>query len=153
MILLGILIPLEALASWWQGWLSISFGGLLKQRLLAGSLEIDADKIRHQGVGQLLSRVLESESLEALSLSGGTAAVFSAVELILAAVVMSMGAGATVTLLLFAAWLAVVSIGAVFYARRRKALDDRTQPTDAQPGGKDEWPPDAHRPAAFRAVA
>jgi ATP-binding cassette subfamily B protein len=129
-ILLGILIPLEALASWWQGWLAISFGGLLKQRLLAGSLEIDADKIRHQGVGQLLSRVLESESLEALSLSGGTAAVFAGVELILAAVVMAMGAGAPVTVFLFAAWLTVVGMVGVFYARRRKAwMIERNQLT------------------------
>jgi ATP-binding cassette subfamily B protein len=119
-ILLGILIPLEALAAWWQGWLSISFGGLLKQRLLAGSLEIDTDKIRHQGVGQLLSRVLESESLEALSLSGGSAAVFSGVEIILAAVVMGMGAGPGITLALFAAWLTVISLGGVLYARRRR---------------------------------
>jgi ATP-binding cassette subfamily B protein len=119
-ILLGILIPLEALASWWQGWLSISFGGLLKQRLLAGSLEIDTDKIRHQGVGQLLSRVLESESLEALSLTGGAAAVLSGVELTLAAVVMGLGASPLIALALFAGWLLVVSTVGLLYARRRK---------------------------------
>jgi ATP-binding cassette subfamily B protein len=119
-ILLGILVPLEASAAWWQGWLSISFGGLLKQRLLAGSLEIDTDKIRHQGVGQLLSRVLESESLEALSLTGGAAAVLSTVELMLAAVVMALGAGPAVTVALFVAWLAVVSAVAWRYAQRRR---------------------------------
>jgi ATP-binding cassette subfamily B protein len=119
-ILLAILIPLEACASWWQGWLAISFGGLLKQRLLAGSLEIDTDKIRHQGVGQLLSRVLESETLENLSLTGGAAAVLSLVELSLAAVVLAMGAAAAITLGAFAAWLAVVAGVAWWYARRRR---------------------------------
>src|SRR5262249_27598320 len=111
---------LEAWASWLQGWLAISFGGLLKQRLLAGSLEMDTDQIRHQGVGQLLSRVLESESLEALSLTGGAATVLSAVELTLAAVVLAIGAAREVTLSLFAGWLVLVSVVAWRYSRCRR---------------------------------
>ena len=119
-ILLATVVLLEASVVWWQGWVAISFGGLLKQRLLAGSLEIDTDKIRHQGVGQLLSRVLESDSLESLSLTGGAAAVLSTVEMIAAVVVMALGAAAVITIAMFGAWLAVVCVVAWRYARRRK---------------------------------
>lgn len=119
-ILLALLVPLEALASWWQGWLAISFGGHLKQRLLAGSLEVDADRIRHQGVGQLLSRVLESEALENASITGGAATLQSGIELIAAAVVLSLGVGRPLTLTLFAAWLALLFWSAWRYTRSRK---------------------------------
>lgn len=118
-ILLSVTIALETSVAWWQGWLAISFGGLLKQRLLAGSLEIDTDTIRHQGIGQLLSRVLESDSLESLSLSGGAAAILSSVELVAAAVVLSMGASPLITTSVFVVWLIVVSLVAWRYARRR----------------------------------
>jgi len=120
-ILLASLIPLEALALWWQGWLSIAFGGHLKQRLLAGSLEIDADRIRHQGVGQLLSRVLESEALENVSIAGGAATLQSVVEILAAAVVLSLGAARGLTLTLLAAWLVILLLLARRYARQRMA--------------------------------
>jgi ATP-binding cassette, subfamily B, bacterial len=120
-ILLAALVPLEALALWWQGWLSIAFGGHLKQRLLAGSLEIDADRVRHQGVGQLLSRVLESEALENVSIAGGAATLQSVVEILAAAVVLSLGAARGLTLTLLAAWLVILLLLARRYARQRMA--------------------------------
>ncbi len=120
-MLLAVLIPLEALAAWWQGWLSISFGGHLKQRLLAGSLEVEADRIRHLGVGQLLSRVLESEALENLSIAGGAATLQSSLELIAAAVVLSLGAARILTLPVFFIWLAILIWTARRYAKQRMA--------------------------------
>ncbi len=119
-ILLAILILLEALAGWWQGWLAIAFGGHLKQRLLAGSLEIDTDRIRHQGVGQLLSRVLESEALENTALTGGAAAVLSTIELAAAALVMSLGSVPASTLTGFAVWLLILVAVAWRYAKQRQ---------------------------------
>jgi len=119
-ILLAIGLPLESFAAWWQGWLSLAFGGLLKQRMLAGSLEIDSDNIRHQGVGELLGRVLESDSLESLSLSGGAAACLSLVELAGAGVVLALGALPLVLVGLFIVWLGLVVLVAWRYARLRK---------------------------------
>lgn len=119
-ILLAIGLPLESFAAWWQGWLSLAFGGLLKQRMLAGSLEIDSDKIRHQGVGQLMGRVLESDSLESLSLSGGASAVMSLVELIGAGVILALGALPVASVTLFLAWLVLVGVVVWRYARQRK---------------------------------
>jgi len=90
--LLAISLPLQAASSWIQGWLAIAFGGLMKQRLLAGSLAIDVDKIRTQGVGELLSRVLESEAVENLALGGGTQTILAILELAVAAYVLTLGA-------------------------------------------------------------
>src|SRR5580704_15015712 len=70
-LLLLTLVPLRVLITRLQGSIAIGTGALLKQRLFFGSLRLDPDSIRHQGAGQLLGRVLESEALEALALSGG----------------------------------------------------------------------------------
>jgi len=130
-ILLALNIALEASVTWWQGWVSVGLGGLLKQRLLAGSLEIDSDRIRHQGVGQLLSRVLESDILESLGLAGGIAAVLACVEVVAAAVVMSFGAAAAWTLSLFGLWIALVAVVAWRFTVSRKLwVEQRNQLTN-----------------------
>ena len=119
--LLAISLPLQAASSWIQGWLAIAFGGLMKQRLLAGSLAIDVDKIRTQGVGELLSRVLESEAVENLALGGGTQTILAILELIVAAYVLTLGAAPMLCLSLFLAWGTAVTIATALYARRRGA--------------------------------
>ena len=48
-LLLLTLIPCRLLATWWQGRLAISAGGLLKQWLLSGALQLDLEETRHQG--------------------------------------------------------------------------------------------------------
>ena len=117
--LLALSLPLQAMSSWQQGWLSIAFGGFLKQRLLAGSLAIDIDRIRTQGIGQLLSRVLESEALENLALGGGTQALLALLELLLAAGILSLGAAPVLCLSLFFAWLLLLTLATARYARIR----------------------------------
>ena len=119
-ILLAIGVPLEGFAAWWQGWLALSLGGLLKQRLLAGSLEIEPDTIRHQGVGQLMGRVLESDSLESLSLTGGAATVLCAVELIGAAVILALGVMPLLCVSLFVFWIALTGLAAWEASKRRR---------------------------------
>ena len=44
--------------------MAIGGAALLRGRLLAGALSLDPETIRHQGSGQLLGRVLESEAVE-----------------------------------------------------------------------------------------
>ncbi len=67
-LLLLTLVPLRVLITRLQGWAAIGAGALMKQRLFFGSLRLDPDSLRHQGAGQLLGRVLESEAVEALAL-------------------------------------------------------------------------------------
>lgn len=131
-LMLLALVPVRAMATWCQGRLALSAGALLKRRLLAGTLAIPPDEIRHQGVGQSLGRVVESETVEALLLSGGFLGLAGAVELLFAAGVLGAGAGGVLHLGLLAAWLALTATLLRRYVHERRAWTDaRLQMTHA----------------------
>jgi ATP-binding cassette subfamily B protein len=110
-------IPLQLAAFWLQGRLAITVGALLKQRLLAGAMRLEPEETRREGAGHLLGRVIEAEAVESLALGGGFAAVFAALELVLAAAVLALATPSLALLLLI--WLAVAALlGAVFFRRR-----------------------------------
>jgi ATP-binding cassette subfamily B protein len=88
-LLLATIVPFELLVTWLQGRLSIEAGALLKRRLLHGALRLDPEEIRHEGAGHLLGRVIESQAIEALALSGGFLALVSAIELLFAVAVLA----------------------------------------------------------------
>jgi ATP-binding cassette, subfamily B, bacterial len=90
-LLLATLIPCRLWIAWLQGTSAIIAGGVLKQRLFFGALRLHPDAIRHQGVGQLLGRVIESEAVESLALSGGLQAMLALVELAISAIVLGVG--------------------------------------------------------------
>lgn len=91
-LLLMTLVPLRMAGAWTAGRLSLEGAGLLKRRLLAGALFLEPDEIRQEGAGQLLSRVIESEAMEAMASGGGIQAVLAGLELLLAAGVLAVGA-------------------------------------------------------------
>lgn len=117
MLLLLTIVPLRMLATWLQGVIAIRAGALLKQRLLAGALRLDPDEIRTEGAGQLLGRVLESQQVEAMALSGGFLALVAGIELLLAIIVLIAGGGWAEPLLLVA-WLGVTVSIAWRYLKR-----------------------------------
>jgi ATP-binding cassette subfamily B protein len=119
LLLLG-LIGFQLLAGWSQGVVAIAAGRILKQRLLCGALRLNPEEIRHQGAGQLLGRVIESEAVESLALSGGFLGLFSCFELLVAMVVLGAGARSWGHVLLLALWIGVVGIMAWRYFRTRK---------------------------------
>ncbi|MCC6900460.1 MAG: ATP-binding cassette domain-containing protein [Polyangiaceae bacterium] len=125
-LVLLTLVPFRLLETWTQGVLAIRVSRTLKQRLLAGALRIDADRIRHHGVGQLLGRVFESEAVEGLALGGGVATLVAIVELTLAAVVLGLGAGGLLHALLLVAWCATIALLARrYYARLQRWTNER----------------------------
>jgi ATP-binding cassette subfamily B protein len=103
-LLLLALAPLRLLVTWLQGALAISAGGLLKGQLLAGVLRLAPEEMRHQGVGQLLGKVIEAEAVEALALNGGVLGLMAVVELGMAAALCSVVPGGGPLLLLLLAW-------------------------------------------------
>jgi ATP-binding cassette, subfamily B, bacterial len=119
-LLLLTLVPLRLLVTWLQGWFAIGIGGLLKRRLLAGALRLEPEAIRQQGAGQLLGRVIESEAVEALALSGGVLGLMAGLELGLAAVVLDMGTGGGLHALLLLGWVGLTSLIGWRYVRRRQ---------------------------------
>ena len=87
-ILLLSTIPVQIIVSDAQSELSMGAGAFFKQRLIQGTLKLDPEEIRHQGMGQFLNRVMESEAVEMLALSGGFTALLSFIELGLAFVIL-----------------------------------------------------------------
>jgi len=123
-LLLLTLVPLRVLITRLQGWVAISAGALLKQRLFFGSLRMDPDSLRHQGAGQLLGRVLESEAVEALALSGGFLALVALIEIVVAIFVLAAGAGGLLQSALLFIWLLMAAAIAWRYFERNREWTD-----------------------------
>ncbi len=104
-LLLLSLVPLRAMSGWLDASFALDTGRLLKQRLLAGALRLDLDTVRQLGAGQLLGRVMESQALEGLALSGGLGVLVASLELLFAAWVLSAGAAGALHLGLLAIWV------------------------------------------------
>ena len=117
-------VPFRLLASWSQGVAAIEAGALLKQRLLAGAVELPSDAVRTQGAGQLLGCILESEAVESLALSGGFSGLVALVELLVASVILALGAGGALHVALLVATLGASALFAWRYLRRRTAWTD-----------------------------
>jgi ATP-binding cassette, subfamily B, bacterial len=110
-LLLLLALPLRLGGTWLQGRFAIEFGLLLKRRLLTGALQLPVALVRRQGVGQLLSQVIESQALESLALNGGFAVLAAGIELIIAVCILSLGGGGAIHVAVLLAW--VVGLGAV----------------------------------------
>jgi ATP-binding cassette subfamily B protein len=131
-LLLLTLIPFRVLITWLQGLIAIGVGARLKQRLFFGALRLQPDSIRHQGAGQLLGRVLESEAVEALALSGGFLALVAVIELVVSLFVLAAGAGGLLQSGLLLAWLAATGANAwVYFKRNRSWTEVRLRMTHA----------------------
>jgi ATP-binding cassette subfamily B protein len=119
-LLLATIAPLQLRTAWMQGAVAFRAGRLLKNRLLVGAVRLDPEDIRSQGAGQLLGRVLESDAIESLAISGGLQAGLAAVEIVMAAGVLWFGAagGAHVSVLIV--WTVAASLAAAAYYRQRR---------------------------------
>jgi ATP-binding cassette, subfamily B, bacterial len=123
-LLLLTLVPLRVLITWLQGRIAISTGARLKQRLFFGALSLEPDTIRHQGAGQLLGRVIETEAVESLALSGGFLGLVALIELAICVFVLAAGAGGPLHSALLLVWLAVTAAIATRYHRRNRIWTD-----------------------------
>ena len=107
---LATVVLLRAAARSSEVALSIGFGGLLKERLLAGAMAFDADALRRKGIGELLSQVFEAEALEGLATDGGLQIVLAALELLMIPLVLSWGVSAGLEITLLLSWLCLTAI-------------------------------------------
>ena len=119
LLLLLTMIPFRLLVAWVQGMISIGTGGLLKQRLLYGALRFDAERIRQEGSGQLLGRVIESAAVEALAIGGGFTGLAAVIEIGLAGLVLSKGAAGATHLLLLVGWVGIALLLSLRYFKHR----------------------------------
>ncbi|MBU1917841.1 ABC transporter ATP-binding protein/permease, partial [bacterium] len=118
-ILLLTLVPLTMWSSWLASIIAIGTGSLMKRRLLAGALKLNPDETRHQGLGQFLSRVIESENMETLTLSGGFLSVVALIEIVGSVVVLSFGSSGLWTTLLLITWTLFILYVGYRYCQKR----------------------------------
>ena len=117
--LLLSVVPVGLFAMWSQGVFMLGVSGVLKLQLLAGALKLDPDETRHEGIGQHLARVIESESLEGLVLTGGFYAFTGLFDLLLATVVLA-SSGRVLQPVLLLLVIAGLCVGALRYFRTRE---------------------------------
>ncbi|MCC7130422.1 MAG: hypothetical protein B6D39_11975 [Anaerolineae bacterium UTCFX2] len=117
-ILLLFTIPVAMIVSDAQSELSISAGAVFKQRLLQGTLKLEPEEIRHQGLGQFLDRVMQSEAVELLALSGGFVSILSFVELGLALVILTRVPDSLMIALSLVVWIFITLYLLWRYARQ-----------------------------------
>ncbi|HEY0479745.1 MAG TPA: ABC transporter ATP-binding protein [Kofleriaceae bacterium] len=117
-------IPLLMLSTWFQGKLAVGIGTLLRRRLLAGALELPPAMLSRDGIGRLLGRTIEAESLERLALGGGFLSVLAVLELMFATPVLAAGAGGWFHAGLLVVWLGVAAVLGLRLARARYRWTD-----------------------------
>lgn len=120
-LLLLTVAPFRALELWSAGLLTTRAGSLIKRRLMAGVLRLEPEAIRHEGAGQLLGRVLNSEAVEYLVLTGGHVGLIALTEIVLAVPILAAGSGGWLHALLLVAWVGLALLLARRYFRDRRA--------------------------------
>lgn len=110
---------------------AIRAGGLLKQRLLYGALRLNPDQIRHQGAGQLLGRIVETDAVETMALNGGFHGLLAVIELTMSAAVLSMGSGGWLHAGLLFVWTGLaLLVGWTYLSKRRQWMEQRMSITN-----------------------
>jgi len=128
-LLLLMLVPLSLFSGWSQGVVAIGAGGLLKLRLLFGALRLEPDETRHQGVGQHLARVMESEAVESLTLASAFSALATLVELLLVSTIFIAASQMRALALLVVTMLLISALGYVYFRRREQWTEARRRMT------------------------
>lgn len=123
-------VPTGGARRWLEGLITAQVGIVMKRRLLQGALRLKSDETRHQGAGQLLGRVIESEVLEMQALQGSLGVIYALVEFATAVPVLWAGAGGFNHVLLLVAWLALaVGLGVRYWHRRLRWTETRLDMT------------------------
>jgi ATP-binding cassette subfamily B protein len=117
-LLLLTAVPLHLFAVRAQGRFTVGAGALLKKRLLYGTLRLNTEEIRHQGIGHWLGRVIESNAIESLALNGGFQALVAIIELVLALGVLGAGSAGLQFVLMLTGYVAFALIVVWRYFRR-----------------------------------
>jgi ATP-binding cassette subfamily B protein len=118
------IVPVHAASRWWEGVAALGWGGLLKERLLAGAVAMDADWIRRKGTGELLSEVLETDAIDRFSMSGGLDVLFALLELVVALVVLTWGAAGLLESAVLVIWAALMFLVMARSAGLRRTWTD-----------------------------
>ena len=119
-LLFMTMLPFRMVATWYEGRVAVAAGALLKRRLLIGAMRLDPDETRKDGAGRHMARVLESEAVESLAMSGGLLSAAGFLQLAVCSVVLALGSGGIVHVLLLALTVVLFMLVAWRYFRKRR---------------------------------
>lgn len=118
LLLAFTMMPWRLLAGWNEAMFALETGRLVKSRLLAGALALPPDVVKRQGVGTLISKVMESQALEGMALGGSFAVLGGLVELGFAAWVLRIGAAPVLHPVLLGMFALLTLVMSLRYHRR-----------------------------------
>jgi ATP-binding cassette subfamily B protein len=119
-LVLLTIAPVHILGAWNQAKLAVTSSWVMMRMLLEGSFRLDPEDVRGQGAGQLLGRVLDTEALHTLALTGGLTGLIALLQLLAAGALLVLGAQAPWIAMLLGAWIALtLLLGWMYYRRRR----------------------------------
>lgn len=109
-LLLLTLIPIQLASVYIRNRLSLTFGMLVRNRLLHGVLKLKPEQIRHQGSSYFFSTLMNLEALEVNSLSLGFNAVLAIIQLAGALFILFSGAGGVSQGIILFCWIIFILI-------------------------------------------
>ena len=122
----------RATGQWGAGKLAIVIGGLLREHLLEGILRIPVERVRAKGIGYLLGKVLDVDTLDSLSRTGGQLLLADLFQLAFGVAVLCMGAAPGPHLgILFACLVAAGFLVRRVFQRMRDWTGQRLRMTDS----------------------
>jgi ATP-binding cassette subfamily B protein len=119
-ILLVTNVFVLASAGWSQGTLMLGVSGLYKKKMLHGASRLEPEQIRSLGSGQLLGRVMETQSLDALAFTTSVNIVMALVDLVLVLGLFLLIPGTALLMSLYLLWVGFIALrGWQLYRRIR----------------------------------
>ena len=107
-------------AGWSQGTLLLGVSGLYKKKMLHGASRLEPEHIRSLGSGQLLGRVMETQSLDALAFSASVNIVMALVDLVVVLGLFFLIPGTALLMSLYLLWVGFIAVrGWQLYRRIR----------------------------------
>ena len=103
-----------------QGFLSIELGTLIKRKLLARTFHVKLSQIQHQGMGELLGRIFDVETIQDLALNGGFTTLFALINIGFSAWVLAHGEGSAALLSLLGVYVLFMLFMCLGYYKKRK---------------------------------
>lgn len=132
MLLLLSTLPFLLLSSLAQRQVAVHIGEIFKVRLLQGTLQLQPEEVRHQGAGQFLGRVLAADLVEQVTLAGGLLTLLAVLQLLLAGVILALGAGGWLLAPMLGVWALLLAALSWRYGKADDAYAaiHRTMTTD-----------------------
>ncbi len=118
-VLLGSVVALRLVSAWSQAIVAVGGGGLIKNALLYGALRFEPSEVRRHGSGELTGKLMEASAFESQVIESAFFLPLAAIELVVAAVVVGLGASGLLGFVALFVWLGL-SAGVV--ARHYKKL-------------------------------